>query len=248
MRINYDRCRLARREQLKLLAVLVIAVLAVSILFYDSFMPLVAVLFLWFPVCRKEEQRKAEKQREQVIQAFRDVCFCMSSSFATGRHMSESLRDAETEMRRIYPEEHPIVKELSWMNHRTTDLMESDIHVLKDFAVRTGSEDIDDFVTAYRSCRQTGGNLSRIMEQCSGRIAEKITIESEIRSMAVQKKYEGRIITLMPAAIILFLRIVSPDYVGILYGGWFGRILMTIALFATCAAFVLIERITSIDV
>ncbi|MFQ7736477.1 MAG: type II secretion system F family protein, partial [Emergencia timonensis] len=64
----------------------------------------------------------------------------------------------------------------------------------------------------------------------------------------MQKKYEGRIITIMPVAIILFLQIMSPDYLQVMYSTAAGRILMSLALAAIVIAYFMIERITSIEV
>lgn len=60
--------------------------------------------------------------------------------------------------------------------------------------------------------------------------------------------YEGRIITIMPVAIILFLQIMSPDYLQVMYSTAAGRILMSLALAAIVIAYFMIERITSIEV
>ena len=52
----------------------------------------------------------------------------------------------------------------------------------------------------------------------------------------------------MPVVIIIFLRLMSPDYLAIMYETLMGRLMMTVALVTTAAAYVLIERITDIEV
>lgn len=79
-------------------------------------------------------------------------------------------------------------------------------------------------------------------------IGEKINIEREIKTMVTQKKYEGRIITMMPVVIILFLQMMSPDYLEVMYTTAAGRILMSLALGAIVFAYWMIERITDIEV
>ena len=77
---------------------------------------------------------------------------------------------------------------------------------------------------------------------------EKIEIDEEIRVMTVQKIFEGRIISLMPIGIILFLRLVSPEYLQIMYETVTGRLLMTVALACIVYAGYLIRKITFIEV
>ena len=79
-------------------------------------------------------------------------------------------------------------------------------------------------------------------------LGEKIAIENEIRATASQKKIEGRIIASMPVFIIVFLQVISPNYLNVMYETITGRFLMTAALIVTAAAFVVIERITSIEI
>ena len=66
--------------------------------------------------------------------------------------------------------------------------------------------------------------------------------------MISQKKLEGRLITAMPIFIVLFLQLTSPDYLAVMYESLAGKILMSLALLATVLAYVMIERITAIEV
>ena len=52
----------------------------------------------------------------------------------------------------------------------------------------------------------------------------------------------------MPVFIIVFLQVISPNYLNVMYETITGRFLMTAALIVTAAAFVVIERITSIEI
>ena len=98
---DYESCRLDTGELLKVLTGLIAAASVISILFYNSLIPAISAIVLLIPVRRAAEKQKAQKKKDQVVNAFRDVCFCIASSFATGRHMPESLREAEEEMKRI---------------------------------------------------------------------------------------------------------------------------------------------------
>ena len=96
--------------------------------------------------------------------------------------------------------------------------------------------------------RETGGDLVFAVNKAAAVIGDKIAVEGEIKTMISQKKLEGRLITAMPVFIVLFLQMTSPDYLAVMYGTFAGRILMTLALSATVLAYVMIERITAIEV
>ena len=124
----------------------------------------------------------------------------------------------------------------------------TDISVWEDFASRSGISDIEDFTQVFRAVRETGGNLVLAVNRAAAVIGDKIAIETEIKTMISQKKLEGRLITAMPIFIVLFLQLTSPDYLAVMYESLAGKILMSLALLATVLAYVMIERITAIEV
>ena len=73
-------------------------------------------------------------------------------------------------------------------------------------------------------------------------------IEEEIRSATLQKKTEGIVISLMPVAIIVFLKMISPGYIEILYGNLTGIVIMTLAVISVVISFLMIRKITKINV
>ena len=119
--------------------------------------------------------------------------------------------------------------------------------VLSDFAERTGIEDAELFSQVFSTCRETGGDIVKASASASEMLGEKIKIENDMRALLSQKKSEGFIIGVMPAVIILFLRIVAPDYIAVLYRNPGGVILMTIALAASGFAYYLIKTLSGFE-
>lgn len=79
-------------------------------------------------------------------------------------------------------------------------------------------------------------------------LIEKIEIEREIETLTGQKKFEGKIIMLMPVLVIIFLNLFSPEYIEILYTCVAGRIIMTTAWVGMLVAYILNEKIMNIKV
>lgn len=62
------------------------------------------------------------------------------------------------------------------------------------------------------------------------------------------KKFEQNIMALMPAGIILYMRICSPDFLNGLYGNMLGIAIMTVCLGIYLGAYQLGRKIVTIEV
>lgn len=248
MGIDYSKYELSKPEKEKLLIGLVVTTTVVGVIFYNSIFFAVATVFLFRPAQKVMERFLAKKRLNELRLQFKDFLYSLSSSLATGRHMEESLEEARKELLTMYKADDHIIRETEYMLHSIKDAGEPDIVALEDLAARARVEDIDIFVQVYRACRETGGDMISAVNKSAAVIGEKITIENEIQVMSSQKKFEGKIITAMPVGIILFLKVMSPDYLSIMYQSLAGRLMMTAALAATIGAYALIERITDIEV
>lgn len=243
----HDYC-LSKRERTAFILVYILFLCTAGYIFYQS--PFPAAIGMIF--CRRAAalycRYKAQRRRKALLMEFRDFLYSLSASFATGRHMHEAVKEAGENLREIYGEESDMAAETDYMLRRMDETGLTDLEVLTDFSRRSGLEDAEDFAQVYRACRETGGNLVLAVNKAASVIGEKIGIEREIETMVSQKKLEGRIITVMPAMVILFLQLMAADYLDVMYHTLAGRILMTAALGLTLTASVVIERITRIEV
>ena len=245
---DYSVYRPSRKERLRFSVILFCAVLGASYVFYASFIPLLLYPLIYYRAEKMYCDYLAERRKAALLLQFRDLLYSLSASLATGRHMAEALEEAEESLRDIYGGDSELLGEVKDMIRKMKETGESDLAVIEDFARRAALEDVEDFTEVFRACRETGGNLVSAVNKAATVIGEKINIEREIKAMVMQKKYEGRIITIMPVAIILFLQIMSPAYLQVMYSTAAGRILMSLALAAIVIAYFMIERITSIEV
>jgi tight adherence protein B len=245
---DYRTYLLSGREKLLLAVALIVLLAAVGYLFYASFLLVILMIPVFHPAEQKLGDILAAEDRKKLRVRFRDFLFCLSASFATGRHIQEAIAEAKIELGNIYNDRDMILMELDYMLREMKSGGHSDVAILADFAERSGLEDVHDFVRIYQACRETGGDIVTAMNKTARVIGEKITIEQEIHTIIQQKKAEGRIITVMPVLIILFLKGISPEYLNVMYTTLPGRILMTAAIAGVIGAYIWIERITDIDV
>lgn len=248
MEIDYSEYRLSKKETITFLTAGYIAAFTILFLFYHSIVFSLAGGILPYFALRKYSQWKAEKRRALLTTQFKDLLYSLSASIAANLQIPEALGNGLESLRLLYGESTPLIMELKYMVKNISENRESDILTLLDFAKRSHCEDIDHFVQVYMTCRTTGGNLEKVIKSTTEILTDKINIESEIRTLTAQKKFEGNIISLMPFAILLFLNLFSPDYLEPLYTTLAGRFIMTAALAGLGLAFYLTDRITDIEV
>ena len=225
-----------------------VAIAAAVHLFYNSiFLSLLSGLSV-VKLVPYGEKKLADRRMNVLNGQFKDMLYALSSSVASGRQMVEALIEAEEELSAMYGKDELIMKELRHMRISMMQNKESDKTLLKDFAARSKSEDINDFVNVYVICRSMGGDLERIITHTTEILTDKMAIDREIRALTAQKKVEGRIISLMPFLMLLMMNLFSYSYVEPLYTTAAGRILMTAALAATVWGIYLMEKISDVQI
>lgn len=245
---HYHIYQLNHSELVKFMLLCGIGMAALSFLFYQSIpLSMLSLPASWFflPWYRTF---LADKRRKEIKEQFRDVLYSISASIAAGRQMSGALLETAANLKMIYGESALIVRELERMSKKINEYREPEEEILQNFADRTEIEDIADFVDIYMTCRKTGGDLIRVLGKASEMITDKITIEKEISTITAQKRFETKLLTAIPILIILFLQLISPEYISALYEGITGRLLMTAALGGIGASYYISTKLTKIEV
>ena len=248
MNIDYSTYDISNKQRNSFVLVGYISIFFLCLLFYHSFfLSAICGLGIFFLI-ESYKKYMAEKRRAFLIVQFRDLLYSLSASIATGRQMTESLSEALENLKMIYKEETPMIQELKYIVKSANENRGNEEKLLINFAVRSKSEDIKNFVDVYLACRETGGNMEQVVSKASEILMDKLTIEREIKTMTAQKQFEGKIITVMPIAVVFFLNIFSPSYLEKMYITLAGRLIMTLALSGICFAYWLTMKLTKIEV
>ncbi len=248
MHLQYDEYRLSSTEKLVFLVGGYTMIFMVSLLFYMSLLISLfsgALVIFLIPFY---EKYKGDRQRALLLLQFKDLLYSLSASVATGRQMSQALQEGLDNLRLLYDDRSPMVKELEYIVKGIYENRESEEKLLLSFALRSGCEDIKNFVDVYLACRETGGNLEKVIGNATDIIVEKMAIQREIRTLIAQKQLEGRIITLMPIGVVLGLNVFYPDYLAVMYETFSGRIIMTLAIMGIAVAYYMTQRLSTIEV
>ena len=216
-------------------------------LFYDGIWavfvltPLtMAYLYQW------REERCREKEMQFRVQ-FKDAMQMLASSLRTGYSVENAIREAEKELRPIYPQSCRIREEFERMVHRL-DMNMTVEQVMRDFARRGNQEDAEHFAEVFSIAKRTGGDSISILKSSVRTIGDKIEVERQIQTMLAAKNLEFKIMCVIPLGMVLYMRAAFPEFLSVLYGTLPGVFLMSACLAVYIAAYCLGKKMIRIEV
>lgn len=246
--VDYGDYKMNFWEIISAITVVFLIILLVGELFYDNLIIslLLGLLALFAPKVRKNQLK--EKRKNILSLQFKEAAASLSSSLAAGQSIENAFRDALKDLKLLYPNEDTyIIKEFSIINRRVEN-GESIERAFDDFAKRSDLEDIKNFSDVFITCKRSGGNLVDVIKRTVDIINEKIEIQQDIKVLVSQKKFESRIIAVMPLGMIAFLKYTSGDFVRPLYEfGTPGPIVMTVVLGCTILSMVISQKLMKIE-
>lgn len=244
---DYTQPNLSGSEKAAFFSGIIAAGAAVGILFYDSLLVSAAISALLILAMPTYKQKMVKKHQMELLMQFKDMLYSISSSVSSGRSMTEAISEAKEFCAASYEDDDYIMTELGHMISSFANGNDTDVNVLRDFASRSGLADVEDFVRAYESCKESGANLNVAISTAVELIGDKIELEDELRSRLAQKIFEGRIVGASPFLIVLMIRITAPDYISPMFQTGQGLAITTIALGLMAASILMIERINRIE-
>ena len=88
---------------------------------------------------------------------------------------------------------------------------------LLEMADRIPSADLHFLVTAILVQRETGGDLTEILDRTTHVIRERVRIEGEVRTYTAQGRLTGWILSLLPIVLLIIINVMSPGYSRMLF-------------------------------
>lgn len=245
---NYDVYVMSVRGKVFCIAVAAAVIYVAAFIFYRShvFSLLLTPLSLLYPRIRTGELLL--KRKKTLNLQFKDLLYSLSSSLAAGRSMENSFREALRDLSVLYPgPDEYIILETEYMARRL-EMNETVEVVLADFACRARLEDICNFSDVFQICKRTGGNIVEVIRNTSGIISDKIEIRQEIDMLLAERKFEQKVLNIVPVLMILLLSASAADYMEPVFSTVAGRLVMTAAIGLLAAAYFISGKIIDIKI
>ena len=216
-------------------------------LFYRSIIALIPMLsvFVWRLYLRAVELER-EKQNDLQKQ-FKDAIEAISASLNIGYSLENAVMEAKKELALIYPENARISREMQIMV-RQLRLQMAVESVFVEWAKRLDLSDARNFVEVFVVAKRTGGNMVKIIQNTVRQIGDEIDVRREIDTLLAAKKYEFRVMAVIPYGIIAYMQLSFPEFMDSLYGNAIGVGVMSVCLAGYMGAYYLGLRIIKIDV
>lgn len=193
----------------------------------------------------KQLKRYGERKKWELNLGFCDMINCLSAALEAGYSVENAIFEVYGDMKLIYKEDKPIMKELNLMMNRLKNNMSAE-EAFSMMAAKSGIDDIKSFADVFSTAKRTGGNIIAIIRSTAGVIRTKVELNRELRTVIASKKYESDIMKVIPFAILIYLRIFSPDMISSLYGNPGGVIFMTAVLILYVALGLWSDRIVAV--
>ena len=121
---------------------------------------------------------------------------------------------------------------------KSLDHMEARLPI-QDFAMLT---------SALRINREIGGNLAEIIESLAETLRRKQQMEGKIESLTAQGKMQGVVMTGLPILLGVLLYFLEPESMEKLWTTTIGYGVLAVIFFMETLGYIMIQKITSIDV
>ncbi len=113
---------------------------------------------------------------------------------------------------------------------------------------RINLQDLSFFTTAVLIQRETGGNLTDILEKISVLIRERFKLRNQVKALTAEGRLSGLILLLLPPVLVLILMAINPEYELQLFRHPMGRIMCGVALGFQLLGMWCIHKIVNIKV
>ena len=119
---------------------------------------------------------------------------------------------------------------------------------LRNMATRIDSPDIKFLVVSINIQRESGGNLSEIIDTIGRLIRERFVLRGKIRALSAEGKLSAIILFAMPIVITTALFMFNPDYIEVLVSDPLGRLLLFSAVTMMTFGMMVVRKMINIKV
>ncbi len=103
------------------------------------------------------------------------------------------------------------------------------------------------FCTALVIHRETGGNLTRILEVLSDNIRQRVRLASQLKASTAEVRVTALILGLLPFALLSVFYLLNPEYIQVLFVHPMGRKMLAFALCLEVIGFAVMRGMAKVD-
>jgi tight adherence protein B len=119
---------------------------------------------------------------------------------------------------------------------------------LKSMAERMPLLDARFFVTAVLTQRESGGNLSEVLDSLSKLIRERFRLKRQVRVLSAHGRITGSVLAALPIALVVLMFLIAPEHISLLFTDPLGRRMVGAAVVLQVIGYLAMRRIVDIEI
>jgi len=218
-----------------ILALVVLKFLTGSLLFALGVAVVIPLVVRWYL------KRGLNRRRLQFAEQLPDNLQVLASALRAGHSFIGALsvvvddapEPARSEFQRVIADEQLGVP------------LDQALHVVVE---RMDSRDLEQVALVAALQHETGGNTAEVLERVTDTIRERFELRRTVRTLTAQGRMSRWVLTLLPIFLFLFVNLINPGYMHILYSSTVGKVLLVLAAISVTIGSLVIKRIVNIKV
>ena len=186
-------------------------------------------------------QKKQQNRLQKFNEGLPDMITVIIGSLKAGFSFPQSLKSVVEESTSPIQEEIDLV--LKDMQYGTS--LEDALNQLQE---RMSSGDLELMIQAILIQRLVGGNLATVLETIVQTIRDRNFIQRQVTTLTAQGRLSGMVIGALPIVLGVVIYFISPDYIGSLFNHPVGMLLVGAGTVSGTIGFILIRKVTTIEV
>jgi tight adherence protein B len=183
------------------------------------------------------KQRATDRFDDQMV----DVAFAFRNSLKAGMTLPQTMVMIATDFQ-------PPASEQFRMATLETEVGASIEEALHHLVERVPNRDLKMMVDSIEILRQTGGNMVETFEGVAETLKNRKRVEGKIKTLTAQGRYQTIMLCAMPFVMLLILYFMNRSYVEILFSTFLGWCVLSLAVMLVATGWVVIRKITTIEV
>ncbi len=119
---------------------------------------------------------------------------------------------------------------------------------LNNLCLRVPILDVRFFSTAVLIQRETGGNLSEILDNLAAVVRERFKIRRQVRVHTAHGRFTGYVLMALPAFLAVALMFINPDHMNTLFEESMGQMMIVASIVMQAIGFFWIRQVIKIEV
>jgi tight adherence protein B len=108
--------------------------------------------------------------------------------------------------------------------------------------------DVRFFSTAVLIQRETGGNLSEILDNLANVVRERFKIRRQVRVHTAHGRFTGYVLMALPAFLGIALSFINPEHMAMLFEERIGQLMIMATIIMQAIGFFWIRQVIKIEV